>query len=80
MSKPFLSLSRFALCLQRFLRGRAGEESLAVRELIEYAVNTFTSFLMEVTVAGNPWSLDATRENDSPRLWIYLSSLDTPGR
>ena len=68
-----LSLITFALCLQRFsnnfLWGHADEKSLA-----------FTSFLTEVTVAGNLWSSDATGEYVLPLLWIYLSSLAAPGR
>ena len=82
MSRPLLSLITFALCLQLLcsclLCGRADEESLRARKLVEY--NTFTPFLMEVTVDGNPWSSDATGQKASPRLWIYLASLDAPGR
>ena len=66
--------------LQLPLEGRADEESLRARELVEYTVNTFTSFLMEVTVDGNPWSSDATGQKASPRLWIYLASLAASGR
>ena len=70
----------FVLGLQivshNFWWGHDDEASLAVRELVEYMVNTCTSLLSVVFMVINLWSSDVTGEDVSHLLWmIYLFSL-----
>ena len=74
----------FALGLQlvsnNFWWGHDDETSLAVRELVEYMVNTCTSLLSVVFMVINLWSSDVTGEDVSHLLWIYLFCLAARGR
>ena len=74
-----LSLVPFALGLRlfsnNFLWGHIDGASLAVWELIEYMVNTFTFLLSGVIMVVNLWNSDITGEDVLHLLWIYLLSL-----
>jgi NhaP-type Na+/H+ or K+/H+ antiporter len=74
-----LSLVPFALGLRlfsnNFLWGHIDEASLAVWELIEYMVNTFTFVLSGVYMVVNLWSSDIDGNDVLDLLYVYLISL-----